>query len=106
MDDTDEEVFEHKFTVGDFFVALNHDTDTTGYLHINNPNTREVLIRKMHLNNMVDIWRERNPLSRQYPFSKKQTKNYTRAQLDYFLVSENSTEFIKKRSCGTCVQII
>ena len=38
MDDTDEEVFEHKFTVGDFNVALNHDTDTTGYLHINNPN--------------------------------------------------------------------
>ena len=59
MDDTDEEVYEHKFTLGDFNVALNHDTDTAGYLHINNPNSRELLIRKMHLNNMVDIWRER-----------------------------------------------
>ena len=95
MDDTDEEVYAHKFTVGDFNVALNHDADTAGYLHINNPNSRELLIRKMNLCNLVDIWRERNPLGRQYTFNKKQTKNYTRARLDYFLVSENSSEYIK-----------
>ena len=56
----------------------------------------------MNLCNLVDIWRECNPLSRQYTFSKKQTKNYTRARLDYFLVGENSIEFIKNVQIG-CV---
>ena len=71
MDDTDEEAYAHKFTVGDFNVAPNHDTDTVRYLHINNPNSRELLNRKINLCNLVDIWRERNPLSRQYTFNKK-----------------------------------
>ena len=43
FDDTNEEEFTHKITVGDFNVALNHDYDTSGYLHINNPNSREYL---------------------------------------------------------------
>ena len=42
MDDTDA----HKFTVGDFNMAPNHATDTVGYLHINNPNSRELLSKK------------------------------------------------------------
>ena len=49
MDDTDEDVYAHKLTIGDFDVALNHDADTVGYLHINNPNSKELLIRKINL---------------------------------------------------------
>ena len=40
MDDTNEDDYAHKITVGDFNVALNPDADTCGYLHINNPNLR------------------------------------------------------------------
>ena len=74
MNDTDEDNT-HKLTVGDFNVALNHEADTVGYLHIKNPNSREILIRKMNLCNLIDIWRERNPLSKQYTFNKKKLKN-------------------------------
>ena len=79
MDDTDEDKYTHKLTVGDFNVALNHEADTVGYLHINNPDSRELLITKMNLCNLIDVWRECNPVSKQYTFNKKQTKNYTRA---------------------------
>ena len=37
-----------------------------------------------------------NPKSRQYTFRKKQAKNYTRARLDYFLLSKNSTYLVSK----------
>ena len=74
MDDTDEDTFLHKFTVVDYNVALNPMLDTSGYLHVNNPNSREFLIRKIDLCNLVDIWRQRNPNCRQYTFNKKTSK--------------------------------
>ena len=71
MDDTDEDMYKHKFTIGDYNVELNPDIDTVGYLHINNPNSRELLTRKINLCNLVDIWREHNHTSRQYTLNKK-----------------------------------
>ena len=94
LDDKDEEKYDHRLIAGDFTVALDHNLDTNGYLHINNPNTRELLTRQYKLSNLVDIWRLRNIDSRQYTFSKKQARNHTRAHRDFFLVSENSTEYI------------
>ena len=41
FDDSNEEKFTHKITVGNFNVALNHTNDTLGYLHVNDPNSRE-----------------------------------------------------------------
>ena len=58
--------YTHKITLGDFNVALCHTYDTSGYLHVNNPNSRDYLTR-----NIVDIWRLKNPKSRQYTFGKK-----------------------------------
>ena len=84
MDDTGEEKYSHRITIGDYNVALNHDLDTSGYLHINNPNTREYVTRQANLINLIDIWRIRNPNSREYTFHKKQAKNFTRARLDFF----------------------
>ena len=52
---------------------------------------------------MVDIWRIRNPNDSQFTFHKKQAKNFTRARLDYFLVSENSSEYINNvQICRMC----
>ena len=71
FDDSNEDQFTHKLTVGDYNVALNHAADTLGYLHINNPNSRDYLTRKIDLCNMVDIWRLKNPNCKQYTFNKK-----------------------------------
>ena len=96
FDDTNAEQFTHKVIVVDYNVALNHNADTLGYLHINNPNSRDYLTRRIDPCSLVDIWRLKNPNSRQYTFNKKQTKNYTRARLDYFIISKNTTKIISK----------
>ena len=75
FDDSDEDKYTHKLIEGDFNVALSHTNDTLGYLQVNNPNSREYLTRQAKLCNLEDIWRLKNPSSRQYTFSKKQTIN-------------------------------
>ena len=37
---------------------------------------------------------------RQYTFMKKQTNNFTRSRLDYFLMNDNSTDMVKKVGIG------
>ena len=84
MDDTGDKIYDYRMMTGDFNLAINHEKDTSGYLHINNPNTREYVTRQANLSNLVDIWRIRNPDTRQYTFHKRQTKNYTNADLTTF----------------------
>ena len=72
FEDTNENNYTHKITLGDFNVC--HTYDTSGYLHINNPNSRDYLARNIAKCNLVDIWRDKNPKNRQYTFGKKQTK--------------------------------
>ena len=40
FNDETEESFDIKTNVGDFNVAPDHNMDTAGYLHVNNPNMR------------------------------------------------------------------
>ena len=49
---------------------------------------------------MTDVFRQKHPDSRQYTFHKKQTKNYTRARLDYFLMNDDSLDLVKKVGIG------
>ena len=86
--------------VGDFNVAPDHNKDTFGYLHVNNPNTRRFMDRMKSLNMMTDVLRHKHPDLRQYYFNKKQTRNYTRAQLDYFLINNDSLDLVKKVGIG------
>ena len=71
FDDTNNDIYDIKLTVGDFNVAPKQEIDTSGYLHVNNQNTRNFLNRMIPLSNMTDIWRRNNPLIRQYTFMKK-----------------------------------
>ena len=57
FNDENEENFDIKTIIGDFNVAPDHNMDTAGYLHVNNPNTRSFLNRMIPLCNMTDIWR-------------------------------------------------
>ena len=100
FNDENEEEYDIKAVVGDFNVALNHNMDTAGYLHVNNPNTRDFLSKMIPLCNLTDIWRHKNPNTRSYKFFKKQTNNYTRARLDYFLLNDSSTHLVKKIGMG------
>ena len=92
--------YDLKITVGNFNVAPKHEMDTLGSLHVNNQNTRNFLKRMIPLSNMTDIWRKKYPQTRQYTFFKKQTNNFTRSRLDYFLMDENSTDLVKKVGMG------
>ena len=58
-----------------FFQKVFDDTyDTSGYLHVNNPSSRDYLTRNIEKCNLTDIWRLKNPKSRQYTFEKKTDK--------------------------------
>ena len=36
------------------------------------------------MNDLTDIWRDRNPQKREFTFDKQQKNNRTKARLDYF----------------------
>ena len=85
---------------GDFNVAPDPNKDTLGFLHINNPNSRQFIKRMKSLNMLTDVFRHKHPELRQYTFSKKQTKNYTRSRLDYFLINDDLLDLVKKVGIG------
>ena len=41
---------------GDFNVAPDHNMDTLGYLHVNNPNSRFFIDKMKSLNMMTDVF--------------------------------------------------
>ena len=100
FNDENEENYDIKAIVGDFNVALDHNMDTAGYLHVNNPNKRNFLTKMIPLCNLTDIWRQKKPNARSFTFFKRQTNNYTRARLDFFLLNDNSTHLVKKNRDG------
>ena len=61
FNDEDDHNFDIKAILGDFNVAPKHDMDNTGYLHINNQNTRNFLDKMIPLCNLTDIWRQKTP---------------------------------------------
>ena len=85
---------------GDFNVEPDPNKDTLGYLHINNPNSRNFIERMKSLCMLTDIFRHKHPESRKYTFSKGQARNYTKARLDYFLLNDNALESVIKVGVG------
>ena len=96
FDDSKDSEFDLVIMAGDFNVAPDHNLDTMGYLHINNPNTRFFINRMKSLNMLTDVFRHQHPDTRKYSFNKKQTRNYTRARLDYFLINNDSLDLVSK----------
>lgn len=84
--------YDVKLMVEDFNVPPDNKMDTMGYLHVNNPNSRRFIDRMKSLNMLTDVFRHKHPDLRQYTFNKRQTKNYTRARLDYFFINDDSME--------------
>ena len=64
---------------------------------MNNPNaTTKVLQMKNNLN-LFDVWRDNNPEKLQYTWKRKLERGKTQmGRLDYFLISENLTDFVSE----------
>ena len=63
---------------------MKHDLDTLGYLHINNPNTREFLTRQANLSNLVDIWHLETQILDSILFTKDKRKTIQKPDLTTF----------------------
>ena len=85
---------------GDFNVPLDHDLDTSGYLHTNNNESRRFMKSRIVTNDLADIWRLRNNSVRAYTFDKKQTSNNTKARLDYFLITQTTVRYVTDAQIG------
>ena len=105
LNDDNDKDFDHFISVGEFNVAPNHDNGTSGYLPVNNPNTRRMLNRHITLNNWTDIWHEHNPDKREFTFDKWKMKNRTKARLDIFLITNNSTEYVTGVQIGRACKL-
>ena len=100
FDDMTDIDYDVTIMVGDFNVAPNHNKDTLGYLHVNNPNTRLFIERMKSLNMLTDAFRHKYPDLKKYSFSKKQARNHTKAHLDYFLINDDSFDLVTKVGIG------
>ena len=96
FDDSNDSKYDLSIMAGDFNVAPDHNLDTMGYLHINNPNTRFFMNKMKSLNMLTDVFRHQHPDVRKYSFNKKQTRNYTRARLDYFLMNDDALDLVSR----------
>ena len=79
FDDSNDRDYDVTIMAGDFNVAPDPNKDTLGYLHINNPNSRQFIDRMKSLNMLTDAFRHKNPNLRKYKFRKGQARNYTKA---------------------------
>ena len=71
---------------GDYNLVLDPNSDTQGYVTLNNPRARERVIELCNEFNLIDILRELNMENKEFTWRKP---NGTKmARLDFFLVSE------------------
>ena len=80
FDNSGDDEYDVVLMAGDFNVAPDPNKDTLGYLHVNNPNSRNFIERMKALCMLTDVFRHRNPDVRKYTFSKGQAKNHTKAR--------------------------
>ena len=100
FNDSNDSDFDLSIMAGDFNVAPDHNMDTLGYFHVNNPNTRFFIDKMKSLNMITDVFRHKHPDVRKYTFSKKQARNHTKARLDYFLMNDDSLDLVSKVGMG------
>ena len=75
--------------VGDRNLLLNPDVDGKNYKHVNNPNSRQKVLKLMNDLNLYDVWREENGDKKTYTWRRKlRSGQIQMGRLDYFLISE------------------
>ena len=78
---------------GDWNFVLDPDLDYNNYLHVNNPRARKIMLDFIEKENFVDAWRVINENCRKYTW-RRLNPTIKQARLDYFLVSENMSQYV------------
>ena len=86
---------DYLFVGGEFNVVQCQSKDKLFRINVQTKSSR-VLNEILTDNNLIGIWRERNPNTRKYTWSKKKPK--IRCRLDYFLIENKHKETVK--SCS------
>lgn len=81
--------------VGDLNVTLSFDKDTRGLSTDSHKRKREIINNFIDVQNVSDIWRERNPEKYQFSWKRNENKKQT-SRLDYFLVSAGLNARVNK----------
>ena len=79
---------------GDFNLTLNPNIDCFNYKHINNPEARKIITNMIKENNLFDTFRELHPILKRYTW--RRTNPLKQSRLDFFLVTENIVNSVKK----------
>jgi hypothetical protein len=88
FNEIDKEEPEKLIVVGDFNTVQNISLDKYGVLPRTNFKCQKEIQDWMQLNNMSDIWREKNPNIRKYTWISNTTPKIM-SRLDYFLISDS-----------------
>ena len=86
----------HIIFCGDWNTVIDQKKDTLNYKTLCNPRSSKVVNQNCADLLLVDIFREKNPISNK--FSWKRNNQNTRSRLDFFLISENLTPFVTNAS--------
>ena len=96
---------QHILYAGDWNVSLSQELDTSGYIHENNTQNRDLVKNKMTELQLRDIWRDRNPHATNFTFMKKQARNTTKARLDFFLTNPQTAGYIQAVRIGSLTSL-
>ena len=77
---------------GDFNLVLDPKLDSSNYVSINNPKSRQMVIQTLDLHNLKDAFRYFHPDIRRFTWRRRSP--IKQARLDYFLVSSAFTDYI------------
>ena len=79
---------------GDYNCVLNPELDYYNYKGINNAKARETVLEIINDKYLIDPFRENYSTKKKFTWRKKSPCK--QARLDYFLISENMRQFVKK----------
>ena len=71
FDDSYLHEYNHVMYAGDFNIALNHELDTSDYLDVNNPQSRQHIKSRIATNELIDIGQEKITGRKAFIFGKK-----------------------------------
>ena len=87
---------ENYIICGDFNLVLKPEIDYDNYLHVNNPNAREMLLDIIEERSLIDPFRELYPDRKRFTWRKRTP--FKQARLDFFLITDSM--LISLKNCS------
>ena len=95
-------VYDNDLTIycGDWNLVIDPDIDTVNYLHVNNPRSRQTVLKFLDEDNFIDVWRVYHEQEKGFTWSRRNPVR-KQARLDFFLVSEALFPYVTDASITT-----